>query len=446
MFNKLFFIRTVFLIASLPAFSANFIVDRFEDAPDELAGNGVCAAVGMVGDRCTLRAAIMEANATEEADFILVPNGEYVLALPGEDDFALNGDLDITAEVSLVNASAGFTINAAGLDRVFHVLSGGVLNLTQATLTHGVANTPTSFEGGAVKVESGGVLTTDHVTFVNNLANRGGAIFNDGSVTIENSYLHHNAVTNENTPQNLSSVGSAVLNRSVLLFATSTVAHNGQLLSNPSDAVMTGGQYAMHFNPNGINATPPLSFIFNSTIANNGYGGIRSDRGFTDINQSTIAFHENLGLRFTRNENEADQLQLKFRKSLVINNGFQDCNDIQFLSPTETDLIDNFNGSTDSSCGFTGFNDRDNMLNPINGSLHMWGGYAPTLMLLQHSMATDTAGMDCTEEDQKGTDRPLDGDDDMTFMCDMGAVEFNPLTDPTESDLIFENSFEAPPL
>ena len=431
------------LLTSLNAQAAFFIVDRFEDAPDEFTGNGVCAATGLVGNRCSLRAAIMEANDLPGADVILVPaNGEFILSRLGEENFGLIGDLDISSEITLTNGTSGMNINGNGTDRIFHIHSGGNLTLENATLKNGVANSVTSFEGGAVKIETGGSFSTNEVTFVNNLANRGGAIFNDGGLTIENSYFHHNAVTNENTPQNLSSVGSALLNRNILLFATSTVSHNGQLLSNPGNAVMTGAQYAMHFNPNGNNALPPLSFIFNSTIANNGYGGIRSDRGFTDINQSTIAFHDSRGIRFTRNDNEDGVLQLKFRKSLVVNNGFQDCNDLQDLPANETDLIDNYNGSSGASCGFSGFNDRDDMLNPFNGSLHMWGGYAPTLMLLQNSMASDRAGMDCTDEDQRGTARPLDSNNDTSFLCDMGAVEFNPLTDPTESDIIFKHGFD----
>ncbi len=442
MFNKKSFICALFILTSLPSLSANFIVDRFEDAPDEFPGNGVCAAVNMVGARCSLRAAIMEANASAGPDFILVPNGEYILSQIGEEDFAANGDLDITDEVSLINASSGFTINANGIDRVFHVLAGGVLNLTNATLTNGIANTATTFEGGAVRVEAGGGLTTDHVTFVNNLANRGGAVFNDGSVVIENSYFRHNAITNEHTPQNLNSVGSALLNRGILLFATSTVSFNGQLQANPSNAELTSNPFAMHFNPNGNNATPPSSFIFNSTLANNGYGAIRSDRGFTDINQSTIANHTAFGLRFTRNDNHLEELQLKIRKSLMVNNEFQDCNDPWVYPVSEVDLVNNYNASTDDSCGFTGMDDIENITNPINGSLHMWGGYAPTLMLHADSNAIDHAGNDCTEEDQRGEERPLDGNNNLVSTCDMGALEFNPLTDPNQSDLIFKHGFE----
>ena len=442
--KKLFITAT--LLTSLSSQAAFFIVDRFEDAPDEFTGNGVCAASGLIGNRCSLRAAIMEANELPGADVILVPaNGEFILSREGEENLGLNGDLDISSEITITNGTSGLIINGNGTDRIFHILNGGNLTLENATLKNGVANTPTSFEGGAVKIESGGSFASNEVTFVNNLANRGGALFNDGGLTIENSYFHHNAVTDENTPVNLSSVGSALLNRNILLFATSTVSNNGQLLSNPTNAVFSNNQYAMHFNPNGNNAPPPVSFIFNSTIANNSYGGIRSDRGTTDINQSTIADHSAQGLRFTRNENHLGELQLKIRKSLIVNNQFQDCNDPWVYPVEEVDLINNYNASTDESCGFTGIDDRENIGNPINGSLYNWGGYAPTLMLNSYSSAVDGAGIDCTEEDQRGSTRPEDGDGVGISACDMGALELNPMTDPLTSDVIFKNGFEVVP-
>ncbi|WP_162846846.1 hypothetical protein [Marinicella litoralis] len=43
----------IFTFIAFYAHSANFIVDRFEDAPDDLPGNGVCAATNMVGAVCT---------------------------------------------------------------------------------------------------------------------------------------------------------------------------------------------------------------------------------------------------------------------------------------------------------------------------------------------------------------------------------------------------------
>jgi|GEM_PF-908312 len=439
---RLLMIALIFMTANCPA--AYFIVDRFEDAPDVAPGDGFCIGQNMVGDVCSLRAAINETNALPGADTILVTAGEYELSIDGQnDDSGWSGDLDITDEVLIINGTSGLIINAHAIDRIFHIHSGGKLTLNNTTLKNGVANTQSTFEGGAVKVEDGGIFHTNEVTFVNNLANRGGALFSDGDVIIENSYFHHNAVTNENTPIHLNSLGSAILNRKDMIFATSTLAHNGQLLTNPGNAPLTDSQYALHINPNGINAAPPISFIFNSTIATNGYGGIRSDRGFTDINQSTIANHASQGLRFSRNTNHAGELQLRIQRTLMVNNGFQDCNDAWVIPGDEADIGNNHNASSDESCGFTGANDIQNIPDPLNGSLHNWGGYAPTLLLKHNSLAVDMAGNDCSDEDQRGTARPLDGNNNQIPECDIGSFELNNQTDPTQSDLIFKNGFEA---
>ena len=75
----------------------------------------------------------------------------------------------------------------------------------------------------------------------------------------------------------------------------------------------------------------------------------------------------------------------------------------------------------------------------MNGGLHDWGGFAPTLMLHPHSIVVDHAGDDCTLEDQRGSARPVDGNDNQVSTCDIGAVELNPDTDPMISDVIFKD-------
>src|ERR687894_2037306 len=54
-------------------------VNDTRDLPDQSVGNGVCATNG---GRCTLRAAIQEANALIGADTINVPTGVYELEAP----------------------------------------------------------------------------------------------------------------------------------------------------------------------------------------------------------------------------------------------------------------------------------------------------------------------------------------------------------------------------
>ncbi|WP_099020219.1 hypothetical protein [Marinicella litoralis] len=99
----------------------------------------------------------MESNAQVGSDTILIPQNTYVLSNTGEDDSGFLGDLDITGELIIINGiTGGFVIDGNGSDRIFHVHSGGDLTLINATLTHGVANSPNVIEGGAVKIENGG--------------------------------------------------------------------------------------------------------------------------------------------------------------------------------------------------------------------------------------------------------------------------------------------------
>jgi hypothetical protein len=88
-------------------------------------GDGICAdAEG----RCTLRAAIDEANATPGLDEILLETDEYVLTKAGHDeDGNATGDLDVRDSVILIGRGASSTvIDADGLDRALHVPSLGV--------------------------------------------------------------------------------------------------------------------------------------------------------------------------------------------------------------------------------------------------------------------------------------------------------------------------------
>lgn len=65
-----------------PGSSALFIVDTTAaDLGDLVPGDGKCewATIVPVGQRCTLRAAVQEANALAGADVILIPDGWRVV-------------------------------------------------------------------------------------------------------------------------------------------------------------------------------------------------------------------------------------------------------------------------------------------------------------------------------------------------------------------------------
>ena len=172
---------------------AVFTVDSFTDQVDLNPGDGICAIAS--GGGCTLRAAIMEANAwgtDEQPDQVMVPPGEYFFALPGNGNLA--GDLDITQSMVLVGAGAANTaVDARGLDRVFDVRTGDV-EIRGLTIRGGVVDDPESLldgTGGGVRNE-GNLLIADSVV-TGNRATRGGGIGNyNGTLSVQRSVITGN--------------------------------------------------------------------------------------------------------------------------------------------------------------------------------------------------------------------------------------------------------------
>src|SRR5579862_4609572 len=88
----------VCFLASLLAGSAaaaTFVVDRTDDDAS------ATACTNMPND-CSLRGAIIAANAAGGADTVMVPAGTYNLTIKGVgEDMAATGDLDITDDLTL---------------------------------------------------------------------------------------------------------------------------------------------------------------------------------------------------------------------------------------------------------------------------------------------------------------------------------------------------------
>jgi PKD domain len=125
-----------------------FTVNAPEDTQDVLPGDGRCAdAAG----RCSLRAAVMEANSVRGVGFVEVPRGAYTFTLAGDDDTAQRGDLDITGRVKLTGQGADTTIlDAARADRGFDVHPGARLWLSNVTVRNGKP-VESNENGGAIR-------------------------------------------------------------------------------------------------------------------------------------------------------------------------------------------------------------------------------------------------------------------------------------------------------
>ena len=138
------------------------------DTTDARPGNGTCADTS---GRCSLRAAVQEANASGGGS-VLLGRDTYRLTLRGTgEDAAASGDLDVTSRIVL--DGRGARVDGQRLDRVLDVLAGGSLTLRGLTVSGGAAQgTGLPASGGGVR--NSGTLTVDGSTITGNTAVRAG--------------------------------------------------------------------------------------------------------------------------------------------------------------------------------------------------------------------------------------------------------------------------------
>ncbi len=164
---------------------------------------------------CSLREAVIAADAAGGPDQIVLKRRTYRLTIPGTTG-ADKGDLDVTDDVTIKTGNGGRAeINANGAitgERAFQILGAGtVAVLKRLEVTGGRAPIdpiPNQSFGGGIRVEAGATLSFSNGVIDNNrtngtVVNLGGAIFNDGTVMLSDSRV----VDNEAPP---ASFGGAI--------------------------------------------------------------------------------------------------------------------------------------------------------------------------------------------------------------------------------------------
>ncbi|HNB52969.1 MAG TPA: hypothetical protein PK530_13555, partial [Anaerolineales bacterium] len=196
-FILLFFVIMGGVISFSPvhtARAATITVNMTTDAVDINPGDGNCDSdSGTAGLQCTLRAAVMEANALAGDDTISVPAGNYSLTIDGYDAVSAVGDLDITSNIIMTGVGSSTTIIQAAFsvsfpDRVIQVSTGVNAQITDLAITGGKATsggTPSTWGGGILNY---GNLTLNRVYVHGNdaRARGGGLYFADGTSTVSN--------------------------------------------------------------------------------------------------------------------------------------------------------------------------------------------------------------------------------------------------------------------
>ncbi|MBI2913013.1 MAG: hypothetical protein HYY03_03745 [Chloroflexi bacterium] len=362
---------------SAPTYAFAIVVTRFDDpAPD-----------GCLPDDCSLREAIVAANADPGPDSIHLGPGTYILQIGGRyEDAAATGDLDIADDLTIMGAGAEATVISGGRgaplgpteDRVYHFptvsCGGGIRNEGMLSLANvRVRDNTMRGDGGGI-CNVGTLLLTDSEVTGNSasLIGSGGGIWNSGVATLVRVTVSDNRALVQN--------GGGILNEGTLIVRDSTVS--GNVMEAPFGSRLGGGIAS------GGSAT-----LTNSTIAGNSAGveggGIYSGSG-----------------------------TLTLTNTVVSGNAGGDCSGPIASSGHNLD--------SDGSCSFSGPGDISNA-DPLLGPLAENGGPTMTHALLPGSPAID--GGDeaaCAASDQRGAFRPQDGDGDGDAACDIGAYEAPP--------------------
>lgn len=184
---------------TLPVGAAVFTVNDTRDAADSNP-DGNCAALITVSSspptfviRCTLRAAVQEANSLFGKDTIQVPAGLYALTLDGtEGASALNaavGDLDVTETVDILG-QPGAVIDGGSRWRIFQIAAPTLLRDLM------IRNGSDAGAGGILSTASGLTLERVEIAFCNSDV-AGGAFlraFRDFASTVDlhQVSIHHN--------------------------------------------------------------------------------------------------------------------------------------------------------------------------------------------------------------------------------------------------------------
>lgn len=401
------------LAAALLTTACTFEVNTTDDSVDIAPGDNQCKdARGL----CSLRAAVMEANANANGDRIEVPTGVYKLTLPASSG---GGSLTITNNVTIRGAGAASTIidgnlvtysgqpggcPESGTERTVFRINNGNVTLSYLTIQGGYAQ-----NGGGVYVVKGTTEITDSVIRSNAAYTGGGGLLVDkGIVRVRRTAITQNCAVGAFGGGIRNSAGEVWMYESLVSNNRSNRAggiRNDGLLNLRSTTVSGNGVESPDAGTGGI-SQGGFAFLNNVTLTNNSGrgnqtasftgGGIQTlNTGTTVVKNSIIAKNNGLG-------------------------GADDCAGKAFTADSRFNLIGNTTGCALPANTSTWLLN----INPNLGALASNGGPTQTHALLSGSPAVNMAYQfpppaadGCEPHDQRGVPHPQGG------RCDMGAYE-----------------------
>ncbi len=465
-----------------PATAVVFTIDvnTLVDEYDDVTPNGFCSlreAIEAVNTQASFGGCPTGLNVTE----IILPAGTLTLSNaggPDDPDLAYNdqGDLDIKRAITLTGTGSGTTTIQGGSgwnDRIIHIYNssgtviqgvtikfghrsldnrgggianrGGALTLIDVVFTDNIGKrgggglyvagdasaslTKVGFygnscetvgcgggaiwnwgsitindsiiDGNSAGYEGGGLFSEDYgsspanavlnnVLIKNNNASSGGGIFNDGNLQVTNSLIYYNAATVSE-----GSVGGGLYTRGTGTTTLENVTITNNRANSSGGGIYHSSQTAFDLD----NVTITLNFADYSGLGGVRYGGgIYTNSGGINVNNTLIAGNNIFG---------------------VVGVDYSDCYNSGTTFGDKDYNIQGVKSSGVNACGLNGAQGTPgSAFDPAIGSLQDNGGPTRTHALLPGSPGIDTGNPgDCPTADQRGLSRP------QGVQCDIGAYE-----------------------
>jgi len=344
---------------------------------------------------------INNANSNPGTDIInLDPGCTYQLDIVDNTVDGNNGLPTITSSIIINGNDATVrrsTASQKAAIRLFHISQGGELVLNDITLYDGMGIEPVDVtdpirnSGGAIF--NNGVLTINNSTLDYNRAKlKGGGIYNAGTMTVNATTLKNNGVNIGNEP---GESGGAIYNAGVATITDSTISGNIASQSGAGIANTFSGIMNITNSTISANSTTLSGIVSGAAITNGGnlvlyYSTVTSNVGTTS------------GAIFSAPDT------IEIINSIVATNLPSNC------SYPATSPVSGPNLDDDGSCDHFTIN-ADPQLGPLVNN----GGPTDTHAIPNSSPAKDAAGGSCPATDQRGEPRPYDA------ACDLGSFELN---------------------
>ncbi len=196
--------------------SQEFLVTTWNDAVDANPGDGVCATRAR---KCSLRAAVQEANTDAFHDVIILKHNTYVLWLPEPADFGIEGgDLNVTTSLDIRAPKDSARIESGGPHPVFSIYGDDKstidVSISNVVICCGTGRSPglvTYYQAGGITLRDANVTVAESTIEYNWGPKAKGGAFGVGGVYVGSEAfftLSYSTVRNNSSAGTSGGVGS----------------------------------------------------------------------------------------------------------------------------------------------------------------------------------------------------------------------------------------------